>query len=224
MNINLNKTKTLLSWSGGKDCTLALYYLKNNPKIELVGLVCTISQFDRVGLHGTRKSLIVKQAESLNLPIYFITTSANNYESDLLNGLINLRNNNIVFESIAFDDIHLAESKSYREKLLQKINISAIFPLWQIPIMEISQNIIKLNIESVIVCINNKLLDQSFLGKEYSNIINELTHIDVCGENGEFHTFVYSAPFFNKDIHYAVGKTLIEKYNSYIDILHKNTT
>ncbi|RTK96282.1 MAG: adenine nucleotide alpha hydrolase [Neisseriaceae bacterium] len=200
--------KTLLSWSGGKDCTLALYYLKNNPKIELVGLVCTISQFDRVGLHGTRKNLITKQAESLDLPVHFIITSADNYESDLLNGLQSLRNNNIKFESIAFGDIHLAELKSYREKILHRLNISAIFPLWQIPTHEISKQIIEINIKAILVCINNKLLGKNFLGKEYSNIVNELHNVDICGENGEFHTFVYSAPFFAHKIDVSAGQMI----------------
>ncbi len=172
--------KTLLSWSDGKDCALALHYLRTNSNTELVRLVCTISSFDRVGLHGTKKNLISKQAESLNLPVYFIITSADKYESDLLNGLQSLRNNNIKFDSIAFGDIHLAELKSYREKILRRINISTTFPLWQIPTHEISKQIIELSIKAILVCINNKLLGKNFLGKEYSNIVNELHNVDIC--------------------------------------------
>lgn len=210
--------RVAVSWSGGKDCSLTLYHLKNDPNVELVGLICTVSIYERVGLHGTKVDLIKKQAELINLPVYFILTNADSYENDFLIGVENLRTNGLEFETIAFGDIFLADLKTYREKMFRKINITPIFPLWGKSTKDISRQLVELQIESILVCINHKLLDFSLLGQKYSEIINKLQHVDLCGENGEFHTFVYNAPFFVQEISYNTGQVVKNEFNSYLDI------
>lgn len=216
----MKKTKVLLCWSGGKDCALAFYYLKVNPEIELIGLICTVSASDRVGLHGVRKDLITKQAALMSLPVYFIYTSIENYEEDFLTGIKSLKNRSIQFDNIAFGDIFLVDLRLYREKILKTIAIQPIFPLWLTPTKEISKKIIELKIEAVIICINHNILDVSLLGKKYSQIINSLGAADICGENGEFHTFVYNAPFFSSEIIYSHGETVRNNFNSFLELVN----
>ncbi len=211
-------TTVLLAWSGGKDCALALYYLLTNPNIKVGGLICTISSFNRVGLHGTNINLIKKQAELVNLPAYFISTGADTYKEDFLNGITSIKSNGVIFDSIAFGDIFLADLKLYREQMLQEIGITPIFPLWAISTPEVSRQIIKYGIEAIIICINHNLLAPSILGQKYAEVINDLHDVDICGENGEFHTFVVNAPFFTGRINYHIGHIKKSSFNSYLDI------
>lgn len=190
-----NKRQVLLSWSGGKDSSLALYEIQKNIEFEIVALVTTVtSDYDRVSMHGLRAKLLDLQAQSLNIPLQKVLISKNasndEYESKFNEVLLKYKNAGI--DQVVFGDLFLEEIKKYREDLLQKIEMECIFPIWKRDTTELAYEFIDLGFKAITVCVDSNVLGKEFVGREFNEqFLNDLpADIDPCGENGEFHTFV----------------------------------
>jgi len=204
--------KTLLSWSSGKDSAYALQLLQKDPGM-LLGLFTTINQeFERVAMHAVRLDLLKKQAYQIGLPLEIIEIpnpcSKEKYEV-IMQGFIERCKFNKV-EAIAFGDLYLEDVRSYREQQMQDSGIDCLFPCWGINTTEFSKSIIDLGIKAKISCLDPRFLDDSLAGHEYNKGFLEKLPItvDPCGENGEFHTFVYDSPSFAEPIRIQQGVTL----------------
>jgi uncharacterized protein (TIGR00290 family) len=213
--------KIILSWSTGKDCAFALAQLLPNKNHNICGLLTTVtSQYQRVSMHSTREKLLKLQAQKLNLPLYQVKIPAKCsnkiYEQQMAKMIKKLQLQQITH--IAFGDIFLADIKKYREQQLKKTNIKPLFPLWQKPTHFLAKSIINQGFKAIITCIDTKKLPSSFIGREYNlDFIHGLPKgADPCGENGEFHSFVYDAPIFSAPINFNLGK--IVKYNKFLFI------
>jgi len=224
----LIKNKVLVSWSTGKDSAYALHHIRQADQHEIVGLLSTITEeYDRVSMHATRHELLKKQAERLGLPLYpvFIPASCSNeiYEERMRNVMINVIKEGITH--IAFGDLFLEDVRKYRELKLSTINITPLFPLWGMNTLHLAKEMIASGLKAVITCIDPKKLDAPFVGRKFNNqLLNDLPlDVDPCGENGEFHTFVYDGPMFKKPISISIG-SIVER-NGFIfrDILHENS-
>ncbi len=211
-----------LFFSGGKDSTLALHRLKNTHRVRY--LVSTITaDFDRVSIHGARRALLERQAESLGIPLKlgFIPASADNetYEKAMAKVLIQLKEEGI--DTIAFGDIFLEDIREYREKMLRKLGMRGLFPLWMEDTHHLAEEFIELGFRAVVI----SSFYPRLLGMEYDRqFLEELKaigeDIDPCGERGEFHTFVYDGPLFSHPIRFRKGEKLIRKEGySYIDLI-----
>lgn len=203
----------MLSWSSGKDSAWTLYKLQQREDIELVGLFCTINQeFDRVAMHAVRRALVEMQAERAGLPIDIIEIpypcSNEDYEKQMSAFVDRAKQNKV--EYFAFGDLYLEDIRRYREEKLQATGIQAIFPLWNIPTNELSQEMIEQGLKARISCIDPKILSEEFCGREFDCLfLNDLPeNVDPCGENGEFHSFVFDGPMFQRSIDIAVGETV----------------
>jgi len=179
--------RVLISWSSGKDCAWALHLLRHQPGIEIVGLLTTInSEFDRVAMHGTRRSILVAQAAAAQLPLWDIPLpwpcSNEVYEQRMADACCRAVDENI--HAIAFGDLFLRDVRAYRETQLKPTGIEPLFPLWEIPTADPRQ------------------LDASFAGRDFdANFLSDLpSSVDPCGENGEFHSCVYDGPMFSHPI------------------------
>jgi len=206
------KIRTLLSWSSGKDSAWALHQLKSRPDIELIGLFTTVNQaFDRVAMHGVRTELLQQQAEAASLPLHIIEIPypCSNEEyaarmSDFIKKAKTLRT-----DAFAFGDLFLEDIRQYRQEKLAQTGIKALFPLWNTPTRQLAHDMIKGGLKAKLTCIDPKKLHRDFAGKEFNqSLLNELpSNIDPCGENGEFHSFVYDGPMFNTPIKIITGNT-----------------
>jgi uncharacterized protein (TIGR00290 family) len=193
--------KILLFWSGGKDSALALHYLKQDPNIQVVGLVSTIEQENgAIRFHGVKDTLIKTQAEMLNLPLQriFIPKDCSNlvYEKTLLQFLGRFQKAGI--EALAFGDIHQTEIRQYREELFNKIQMNCLFPLWQKNKDELLKTYFENGYKSIVTSIQKEKVDLKWLGKEFNQeFLDQLpSEVDPLGENGEYHTFLYFGPGF----------------------------
>jgi uncharacterized protein (TIGR00290 family) len=211
--------KTYLNWSSGKDAALALYLLQNNKEYTIEKLVTTVnSEVDRVSMHGLRKDLLIQQAQSLEIPLQLIeldgTVSMEEYNSVMKKSVSQL----VVegFTHSVFGDIFLEDLKKYREEQLETVGITAVFPLWKKDTKELILEFIKLGFKAITVCINAKVLDKSFCGREIDlEFIESLpANVDPCGENGEFHTFVYDGPNFKEPVKFEVGEIIERTYTA----------
>lgn len=212
--------KIIFSWSGGKDSALALHSLKNNNNFEIVALLTTItSDYDRISMHGVRRKLLEKQAESIGLPLEKVTISKESsneeYEEKIKAVLLKHKDNGVVFA--AFGDIFLEDLKKYREKNLAKIGMKGAFPLWKQNSYSLAKRFIDLKFRAIITCVDGKQLDGKFCGRAYdSSLLSDLPkNIDPCGENGEFHTFVYAGPIFKEEIPFAKGDIVLRDKRFY---------
>jgi len=220
-----NKRQVLFSWSGGKDSSLALYELKNSQIFEVTALITTVTaDYDRVSMHGLRTSLLEEQAEYLNIPLekVFISKNASNdeYESKFNEVLLNYKESGI--RHVVFGDLFLEEIKKYRQDLLQKIEMECVFPIWKRDTVKLAKEFIDLGFKAITVCVDSNVLGEEFAGREFDEqFLNELpSGVDPCGENGEFHTFVYEGPIFNKSIDYHIGDIVLrDERFYYCDIL-----
>ena len=220
-----NKRQVLFSWSGGKDSSLALYELKNSQIFEVTALITTVTaDYDRVSMHGLRTSLLEEQAEYLNIPLQkvFISKNASNdeYESKFNEVLLNYKESGI--RHVVFGDLFLEEIKKYRQDLLQKIEMECVFPIWKRDTVKLAKEFINLGFKAITVCVDSNVLGEEFAGREYDEqFLSELpSGVDPCGENGEFHTFVYGGPIFNKSIDYHIGDIVLrDERFYYCDIL-----
>ena len=219
------KMPAVFNWSGGKDSTLALHYVLQQKEFDVKYLLTTLNDtFNRVSMHGVREALLLKQVHALKIPLVQVRLpempDMETYERELIFQLNRLKAEGI--EHSIFGDIFLEDLKIYREKQLAKIGMKAVFPLWERNSSELIKEFITLGYKTIVVCAQDgledfcgRIIDQSFL--------DDLpTNIDPCGENGEFHTFVFDGPLFTNPIKFKMGEKVFKTYPSPNDSNVKN--
>lgn len=209
--------KALFNWSSGKDSALALYKILQNPEFKIEYLLTSVNQqFKRISMHGVRVELLQQQAESIGIPLEIMEipemSTMEVYESVMQQTLEKLKNKEISYS--VFGDIFLEDLRQYREDKLATMGFEGVFPIWRIPTKELIQEFISLGFQTVVVCVNERYLDKSFVGKIINQqFIDDLPeNVDVCGENGEFHTFCFDGPIFQKPIDFELGEIVYRKY------------
>jgi len=212
--------KILFTWSGGKDSALALYELQKSRQFEVAALITTLTtDYQRVSMHGVRNALLNQQVESLGLPLEMIQISKDfsneEYEAKI-SAMFKLYREKGV-SSVAFGDIFLEDLRTYREDSLAKAGLKGLFPLWKRDTEELALKFIELGFKAVISCVDSELLDRSFAGRVFDKkFLSELPEsVDPCGENGEFHSFVFDGPIFRERISYEGGNVVLRNNRFY---------
>lgn len=207
----------LMSWSGGKDSALALFRCLNDPSYSIVGLVTTInSSTNRISMHGVALNVLKCQADAIGIPLHVITLPENcsmeEYKSIMGTFMSRMKQDGV--EGVVFGDIFLEDVKAYRQKHLSKLGLSAIFPLWGKSTQVVANEFLSLGFKSVITSVDGDLLNESFVGQFFTNHFIDILPqgVDVCGENGEFHSFVYAGPIFHKELEVRVVNTIRKEY------------
>lgn len=207
------KEKILLSWSGGKDSTMSLYELMKQDKYDITLLSTITDKFERISMHGVREALIDKQAESLecHLEKVYISPDCTNEEYGKKMEEAMNKYKKLGVTKVAFGDLFLADIRKYREKNLKKAGMEAIFPLWGLNTKELANIFIDLNFKAILTCVDTKVLSGAFAGRFYDKkLLSDLAeNIDPCGENGEFHSFVFDGPIFKEKINLTVGEKVL---------------
>lgn len=212
--------KILFTWSGGKDSAMALYELQKVRNYEILALLTTVTAgYDRISMHGVRNILLEQQIESLGFSLEKINISKNSsneeYETKMKNALLRYQGQGV--SSVAFGDIFLEDLRKYREENLSRMGLKGIFPLWKRDTAELARTFIELGFKAVITCIDSRFLDKTFVGRVFDEqFLTELPlNVDPCGENGEFHSFVYAGPIFNKEISFKNGEIVLRDNRFY---------
>ncbi len=207
----------LMSWSGGKDSALALYRCINDPNHSIVGLVTTInSSTNRVSMHGVALDVLKYQADAIGIPLHVITLPENccmdEYESTMRAFMSRMKQDGV--EGVVFGDIFLEDIRKYRERHLEGIGITPVFPLWGLTSAEVARQFLDNHFKSIITCVDSDLLDEGFVGQFYTSAYIEKLPggVDPCGENGEFHSFVTAGPIFQKPIEVKVISKTRKEY------------
>ena len=214
--------KVLMSWSGGKDCMLALHHLTEKTGKKPDGLLTAYSdKFKRVTMHGVPMGLIEAQANAIEIPLFTLALPENVtdglYEELLLEKYQELIAKG--FDEVVFGDILLEDLRDYRIRQLDEVGLKYQFPLWQRNTKELIKEFLSLGFKAMIVSMNGILLPKELAGVTIDDsFIQELpVGVDPCGENGEFHTFVYEAPLFQNPIAFEKGQTIDRTYTSPAD-------
>ncbi len=214
------KRNILFTWSSGKDSALALYELQRTNDYEILALLTTITEgYDRISMHGVKSILLEQQVESLGLlveKIYIKKNESNKeYEAKMKDKLKQYKKRGAL--SVVFGDIFLEDIRKYREKNLSKLGITALFPLWHRNTTELAHKFIDLGFKAVITCVDSNVLDKKFVGKIFDEkFLSRLpSSVDPCGENGEFHTFVYDGPLFKRRIQFKKGSIVLKENRFY---------
>ncbi|ATC37293.1 MULTISPECIES: diphthine--ammonia ligase [Elizabethkingia] len=212
------KEKVLMNWSGGKDSAMALYNILNNKNYKVEGLLTSVNAANqRISMHGVSGEMLVKQAESIGLPLTKINlpeaSDMTAYENIMEQTLSTFTEQGI--ETSVFGDIFLEDLRKYREQQLEKIGWKAVFPLWKKDTRNLVYEFLELGFRTRICCINKQYLDSDFLGCDLDEyLIDKLPeNVDPCGENGEFHTFVYAGPVFQNNLRIKNGERVEKSYN-----------
>jgi len=207
------------NWSTGKDSALALYNILKENNYNVGTLVTTVNtQLGKVSMHGVPENLLEDQAKSMGFPLHKIyfpeEVSMEEYSLVMKESLKMLVSNNYGYA--IFGDLFLEDLKKYREEKLAELGLKGVFPLWKRDSKELIQEFFDLGFKAIIVSVNAKLLDESFVGRLLDeNFINDLPpNVDICGENGEFHTFVYDGPIFSYPIKFSIGEKVLKTYKS----------
>ena len=199
-------------WSGGKDSSLALHKVKKqHPELDVKFLVTTINQeFKRISMHGVRESMLELQAESIGIPLLKMEVpnvpDNSSYEAKLNETLASLKESGITH--IIFGDIFLEDLKQYRLNILKAHDLTGVFPLWKHSTKVLIEEFIDLKFRTITCCISTSSLTEDWVGKEIdAEFVNNLPEaVDVCGENGEFHTFCFDGPIFKNPIPIQLGE------------------
>jgi uncharacterized protein (TIGR00290 family) len=206
----------LLSWSGGKDSALALQALRADPMVEVVGLLTSVTrEYERISVHGVRRSLLERQAERLRLPLLTIeldpVTTNEAYEMKFLAALERVRRELPDVSAIAFGDLFLADVRGYREKLLASSGFEPLFPIWGVDTAELARRFVRDGFVARLVCVDTTQLDGSFAHRVFDDaLLADLpAGVDPCGERGEFHTFVSDGPGYDGPVEYTVGEMVL---------------
>jgi uncharacterized protein (TIGR00290 family) len=214
---------TLLSWSSGKDSAWSLHLLRQQNECEIVGLLTTFNQkANRVAMHAVRRSLVEAQAKAAGIPLWCVDLPwpCSNAEYECIMKDECKKAVKAGIEYVAFGDLFLTDIRAYREKQLENSGLQPIFPVWGMPTRELARSMIKSGVHAKLTCVDPKLLAPEFVGREFDEqLLSEFPPgVDSCGENGEFHTFVYAGPMFGHDLSVEVGEIVSRDGFSFADL------
>lgn len=202
-----------LAWSGGKDSSLALAALRSDPTLEVVALLTTITRdFDRISMHGVRRSVLEAQVAALGLPLVeaAIPAAASNviYEEAMATALAELRRRYPDLRHLAFGDLFLEDVRAYRERVLPPLGWAPLFPLWGRETGALARDFVASGFRAILTCVDTEQLGAEFAGREFdARLLAELpATVDPCGERGEFHTCVYAGPIFRHPLALRAGR------------------
>jgi len=211
------KPKAIFNWSSGKDSALALYKILKEEKFEVSSLLTSINkEFQRISMHGVHVSLLEKQAESLGFPLIKMELpkepSMEEYRETMGRTMTEIQSQGITHS--IFGDIFLEDLKKYREDQLRSIGMEGVFPLWKINTTDLIREFLDLGFKTIVTCVNETYLDKSFAGRIIDeDFIKDLPeNVDVCGENGEFHTFTFNGPLFKNPVEFEIGEIVKKTY------------
>jgi uncharacterized protein (TIGR00290 family) len=217
-------TSLALSWSGGKDSSLALRALRDEHGIEPVALLTTVTEdFGRVSMHGVRRELVVEQARAVGVPLVEVGIPAacpnDVYEARMRQALSAPPLDDVPV--MAFADLFLEDIRAYREERLALAGKRATFPVWGRDTTALAHEFIEAGFEAVLVSVDPSQLDPSFAGRSFDlDLLADLpAGVDPCGENGEFHTFVHAGPIFSEPIPIEVGESVMRDGFAFCDLL-----
>jgi uncharacterized protein (TIGR00290 family) len=220
----MEKEKILFSWSSGKDSALSIYEIKESGKYEIISLLTTVSdEYDRIFMHGVQRILLEKQAESLGFPLIkiFVSSSPSNdeYEAKMHKTLLAYKDKGV--KTVAFGDIFLEDLKEYRENKLALVDMKGLYPVWKRDSKDLVRKFINLGFKAIVTCVDSKVLDRSFVGRVIDeDFLKDLPeNVDPCGENGEFHSFVFDGPIFKEKVRFTVGEKVTRDTFYYCDLL-----
>jgi len=214
----------LFCWSGGKDSAMALHALRQQPNYRVVALLTTVTEtYNRISMHGVRRELLVRQAASLGLPLHEVRIPPQCvnpvYESRMEEALrIHLDQG---VQQVAFGDIFLEDLRLYREKNLARVGMHALFPIWKRSTHELARHFVAQKFRAFTACIDPRILAPSFAGRELNDsfFADLPPNADPCGENGEFHTFVFDGPIFRHPIPVRTGEIVMRDGFVFCDLL-----
>jgi len=220
-----------MSWSGGKDSAMALYELTRHREFEVVALLTTVSEeYKRISHHGVRETLLGQQADAISLRLDKVYLPSNNshpctnqvYEQIMGQAMRSYQEQGI--NTVAFGDLFLEDLRAWREKNLATIGMRGIFPIWKRDTTALAGEIISSGFRAYLSCVEGKL-GKEFAGRAYDrNLLKDLPPgVDPCGENGEFHTYVYDGPIFNRPVDVRVGQIVTCEGRHYADLLPANS-
>ena len=218
------KERVTLSWSGGKDSMMALGELLTGD-YEVCALLTTVTaDYNRISIHGVRRVLLERQAAALGLPLEIALIPAqcsnDDYERSFGEALERCRTRGI--SMVAAGDLFLQDVRDYRETLLAQNGMNALFPLWGRDTAQLAKNFIGAGFQAVLICVDTHALDERFAGRAFDEqLLHDLPpEVDPCGENGEFHTFVWGGPLLRQPVRCVVGETVLHDDRfAYCDLL-----
>jgi uncharacterized protein (TIGR00290 family) len=217
----------VLSWSGGKDSSLALAALRRDPRYEVLALLTSVTrEYDRVSIHGVRRSLLEAQARALDLPLHEITLDAASsyeaYEAAFRRAAEALRLVYPTLRQLAFGDLYLADVRAYRDRLAATADMEGVYPLWGLDPSVLAKRFIAEGYRAHLVCVDTHQIAAHLAGAPYDEaLLAELpSSADPCGEGGEFHTFVWDGPIFRVPVPVVVGERVLRNDRfAYCDLL-----
>jgi uncharacterized protein (TIGR00290 family) len=216
--------KVLLSWSSGKDSAWTLHLLQQHPDVQVAALVTTFnSAANRVAMHAVRRALVEAQAQRVGVPLWAVDLPwpCSNLEYEDRMRAVCQRASAEDITAVAFGDLFLQDIRDYRLQQLQGTGLEALFPVWQIPTAQLARDMITAGLKAKLTCVDPTKLQKTFAGCDFDLRLLEALPpaIDPCGENGEFHTFVYNAPVFSSPISVRTGEVLERDGFVFADVL-----
>ena len=214
----------LVSWSGGKDSCLALYELLQSREYTVAALLTTLTRdYDRVSMHGVRRALLERQAESLGLPLrqVLIPKGASNDEYERATAEVFSEYRERDIDAVVFGDLFLEDVRAYREQFLARHGMRGLYPVWGRDTAEFVERFVALGFKAVVTCVSADALDGSFAGRfiDEGFLASLPPGVDPCGENGEFHTFVFGGPSFKEEVRFSVGERVLRDSFWFCDLI-----
>lgn len=209
--------KILISWSGGKDAALALHYVQSQNNGSEIKLFTNVNEDSQtIAMHGVPVALLRQQAAALGLPITALSMpempSTAFYENKIAIEMEKFKSAG--FHTIVFGDIFLEDLRKYREQQMAALGLKALFPLWQLSTHKLIQHFTALGFKAIVCCVNDAYLSKDYVGKIIdADFVRSLpAHVDPCGENGEFHSFVFDGPNFSAPVQFNIGNKFYKKF------------
>jgi uncharacterized protein (TIGR00290 family) len=228
LSIDMAKERVVIGWSGGKDSALALREIQRGGEYEIAALLTTCTEgFRRISMHGVRCSLLKMQAQELGLPLrkVFIARECSNadYEARIKTALLEFKAAGI--NKVVFGDLFLEEIRQYRDRLLAEIGMTALYPVWGRNTRDLASEFVADGFRAALVCIDPRKLAPAFAGRMFDETLlrDFPADVDPCGENGEFHTFVFDGPIFRRPIGIRPGPIVLRQNFYFADLLPAST-
>jgi uncharacterized protein (TIGR00290 family) len=217
-----------MAWSSGKDCAWALHLVRQSGELEIVGLLTTISDsFQRISMHGVREALLEAQAAALGLPLHSVRIPtpcpAELYDNLMRASLTQAKAEGV--SSVMFGDLFLEDVRAYREARLREVDMTACFPLWKMDTATLARRMIKGGLQAIITCVDLNQAPRKIIGRAYDEALlaSLPASVDPCGENGEFHTFVWDGPMFPRPIDVEAGEVVERDGFVFLDLLPRDS-